>query len=43
MRHWIGLSAMLIATPVLAQPAEWDVKFYNPHPAEGDLALPLPC
>jgi formylglycine-generating enzyme required for sulfatase activity len=43
MKRWMGLAALLIASPALAQPAAWDVKFYNPHPADGDLALPLPC
>ncbi|MDR3519067.1 MAG: SUMF1/EgtB/PvdO family nonheme iron enzyme [Azospirillaceae bacterium] len=24
-------------------PAPWDSKWYDPHPADGDLTLPLPC
>lgn len=52
MTRWIGLAALLITSSAMgqgtmaqgaAQPAAWDPKFYNPHPADGDLALPLPC
>jgi formylglycine-generating enzyme required for sulfatase activity len=32
-----------LGSPALAQPADWDPKFYNPNPANGDLLLPLPC
>jgi len=26
-----------------ARAAEWDPRWFNPQPAEGDLILPLPC
>lgn len=36
---------ILVAGPLPATPAyaDWDARFYDPHPAEGDLLLPLPC
>jgi formylglycine-generating enzyme required for sulfatase activity len=44
MKPGIILAALVLCAPAaLAQPAEWDRKFYNPKPADGDRALPLPC
>ena len=55
MRSWsLALPlAGLLATGVLAaaaqaqqsgpQPAPWPAERFNPHPAEGDVMLPLPC
>ena len=43
MRLWIGLAALFLMPAALAQPAPWEAKFYNPHPADGDLVLPMPC
>lgn len=40
MRHL--LICLLLAAPA-ARAAEWDTRWYNPQPAEGDLVLPLPC
>lgn len=40
--HWItGLAALI----TLAHPAraDWDPKWFNPQPADGDLILPMPC
>ena len=37
----IAALLLLLATPVWA--AEWDKKWVNPQPAEGDLLLPMPC
>ena len=37
----ITLALLLLAAPV--QAAEWDAKWFNPQPAEGDLLLPMPC
>ena len=32
------------ATPAPATPAvEWDARWFNPQPAEGDMVLPMPC
>ena len=33
--------AACLAAP--ARAADWDARWYDPHPAEGDLVLPLPC
>lgn len=46
-----ALAALLLAgaagpapAPAASPPAaEWDARWYNPKPAEGDLVLPLPC
>lgn len=44
-----GLAVLLSlpTSPAMAQtppaPAAWDAKWYDPHPAEGDLVLPIPC
>lgn len=50
--RWAGLLGLLLSpwTPLPApaapatpgQPA-WEERLYNPHPAPGDLILPLPC
>lgn len=42
------LLVVLAAGPVVLAagpvgPADWDAKWFNPQPAEGDLVLPLPC
>ena len=37
----LGLAALLFASPVHA--ADWDARWFNPQPAEGDLVLSLPC
>ncbi len=37
----MALLLVLSCTPSVA--AEWEGRFYNPKPAEGDLVLPLPC
>ena len=38
----VGFVALLaLAAPAAA--ADWEVKWFDPHPAEGDLVLPLPC
>jgi len=39
--RYFGLAALLFAGPVHA--ADWDAKWFNPQPAEGDLVLSLPC
>ena len=39
MRTAIGL-CLLLAGPARA---EWDARWFNPQPAEGDFVLPLPC
>ena len=38
--RWLVLVAMLLTTPARA---EWETKFFDPHPIDGDLVLPLPC
>lgn len=40
----IVLAAVFVLTagPALAAP-QWDTKFWNPAPADGDVILPLPC
>jgi hypothetical protein len=35
------LAALLVATQAWA--ADWDEKWFNPKPAEGDFTLPIPC
>ena len=35
------LAALLFTAP--ARAADWDTRWFNPQPAEGDLVLPLPC
>jgi len=35
-----GLAALLAGAPALA---DWDAKYYNPQPQEGDVILPMPC
>ncbi len=37
----LGLAVLLLASP--AHAADWDARWFNPQPAEGDLLLPLPC
>ena len=32
-----------ISSKALAQDVTWREKYYNPHPAEEDLTLPMPC
>ena len=42
-----GAALALVSFAALAQtptaPAPWDATFTNPHPADGDLILPMPC
>ena len=40
LRHF-ALLAPVLAGP--AHAADWDARFTNPKPADGDLMLPLPC
>lgn len=37
----LALAALLWAGR--AHAADWDARWFDPHPAEGDLVLPLPC
>ncbi len=39
-RHLL-LAVLLLPAPGRA--ADWDARWFNPQPAEGDLMLPLPC
>lgn len=41
MRGSILLATLLIASH--ARAADWDEKWFNPKPAEGDFTLPIPC
>lgn len=34
---------MLLLAPLPARAADWDAKWWNPQPAEGDLVVPMPC
>jgi len=42
MNRTIVLAATLLLAPA-AGPAEWEARWFNPQPADGDLVLPLPC
>ncbi len=37
------LALAILLFPGGAQAAEWDPRWFNPQPAEGDFILPLPC
>ena len=46
MNRAAPLVALLLAAagpPPASPPAEWEARWFNPQPAEGDLVLPLPC
>ena len=43
MRRLAACVAAALLMPAAAAGAEWDAKWYNPQPAEGDLILPMPC
>ena len=37
----LALAILLVSSRAFA--ADWDARWFNPQPAEGDLILPLPC
>ena len=37
------VAIMALLLPGVAHAAEWEPRWFNPQPAEGDLVLPLPC
>ncbi len=39
----LGIIAVLLLLAGIARAADWDPRLFNPHPAEGDLVLPMPC
>ena len=38
-----GVLALAALLTLGAAPAPWDTKWFDPHPAEADLVLPMPC
>ncbi len=40
-----GIFSLVLALVITSAPGQepWPEKYYNPHPVEGDLLLPMPC